>query len=341
MTSHIRLRDRIAAPTEAAVPESSSELTWRPASIADAPAILECDLAIAAVDHPTFLTTLEELEQEFEHSWVDPGLDSLLAVDASGDVVAWGLVTQVQGQETAVKVWLQGGVRPSHRGQRIGRQLLAWQELRALQKLGSSEAELPGVISVWAEDRNTSLADLGARHGFAIARHYHELCRDVTKPINPVALDGYEIVQFDLSRSEATRLARNDSFRDHFGSQPSVEEAWNSAMARSNKRFDLSFLAIAPDGEVAGLVMTEVNEGDFEPHGAPHAYINLVGVRRAHRGRGIARALLTRTLEACRDAGLRDTVLDVDSESPTGATALYDSVGYVRIDGSIELSKQF
>lgn len=341
MTSSIRLRDRITAPPDTAVPENSSGLAWRPASIADAPAILDCDLAIAAVDHPTFLTTLEEIEVEFEHSWFDPELDSLLGLDSNGDVVAWGIVTEVQGQETAVKVWLQGGVRPSHRGQGIGRQLLAWQESRALQKLGSNEATLPGIIALWVEDRNTSLANLGARHGFAAVRHYHELCRDVTKPIDPVTLDGYEIVQFDLSRSEVTRLARNDSFRDHFGSQPSVEEAWNSAMARSNKRFDLSFLAIAPDGEVAGLVMTEVNEGDFEAHGAPHAYINLVGVRRAHRGRGIARALLTRTLEACRDAGLRDTVLDVDSESPTGATALYDSVGYVRVDGSLELHKQF
>lgn len=341
MTSSIPLRDRITAPTEAAVPENVGSLSWRAATLVDAPAILDCDLAIAAVDHPTFLSTLEEIEVGFEHSWVDLGLDTLLAIDASGDVVAWGFVTQLQGQETAVKVWLQGGVRPSHRGQGIGRQLLAWQESRALQMLGSSEAALPGFIALWVEDRNTSLTALGIRHGFTVARHYHELHRDVTKPIEPVPLEGYEIVEFDLSRSEATRLARNDSFRDHFGSQPSVEEAWNTAMTRSNKRFDLSYLAVAPDGEVAGLVMTEVNEGDFEAHGAPHAYINLVGVRRAHRGRGIARALLTRTLEACRDAGLRDTVLDVDSESPTGATALYDSVGYVRVDGSLELHKQF
>ena len=112
-------------------------------------------------------------------------------------------------------------------------------------------------------------------------------------------------------------------------------------MGRSNKRPDLSFLALASDGEVAGFVLSEVNTGDFDATGFSHAYINLVGTRRAHRGRGIAKALLAHTLRVCAADGLEGAVLDVDSESPTGATALYEQVGFVVTDRSVELNKTY
>jgi ribosomal protein S18 acetylase RimI-like enzyme len=333
------LSARVTAPDDA-IPASGNRIVWRPATLADLDAIMDCEHAMNAVDHPHYLTNREEVEEEFSHSWVDLERDSAVALDESGAVVAWGLVMLGQGQETAVRAILTGGVRPSHRGQGLGRQLLAWQEARALGQLATVDKALPGAILVWADERQSDLRSLSARRGFHIARYYLELRRDLTQPIEPRELDGYEIVPFDLALAEQVRLARNDSFRDHWGSQPVVEEAWESFVARSILRPDLSFLAIAPDGEVAGFVISEVDEGDFESQGFTSAYIDLVGARRAHRGKGIAPALLTRTLEAIAAAGLEKAVLDVDSESLTGATRMYEAIGFEPANRSVELRKE-
>lgn len=323
------------------MPASGDGVWWRSATPADAAAILECELEIGAADHPQYRLTLEDIEEHFGHSWVDPELDSLVGVDDTGAVIAWGFATVVPEQETAIRALMFGGVRPSHRGRGIGGLLLDWQESRALQLLAASDATVPGVFVAWADELNTSFVRLAKAHGFSVARHFLQLQRRFDTAIEPVPLEGYQVVPFDLSRSNDVRLARNDSFRDHWGSQPSPEELWETAIRRSSKRHDLSFLALAPDGEVAGFVMSEVNTGDFETTGFSHAYINLVGTRREHRGRGIARALLTHTLEACRADRLEGAVLDVDAESPTGATALYEQVGFTVSDRSMELNKQF
>lgn len=342
MTESRPLSERINAPDHVAVPPSVDGIVWRPATKVDAPAILECETEMGAVDHTQYRITLEDIEVDFDHSWFDASHDSLIAFDDNGRVVAWGSVTVPPEQESLIRCLQFGGVRPSHRGRGLGNTLMTWQGERGLQLLAESDATVPGVMVVWADQRNPSLVRLAQRHGFDVARHFLQLTRKFDSPIGAVALhEGYEVVSFDSSRSEAVRAARNDSFRDHWGSQPSPRELWDQAMGRSNKRPDLSFLALAPDGEVAAFVMTEVNVGDFETTGFSHAYINLVGTRRAHRGRGLAKALLVHTLEACRADGLGGAVLDVDSESPTGATALYEQVGFVVTDRSVELNKTF
>lgn len=341
MTNLSPLRERVQAPLTLPVPASTDEITWRPTTAHDIDALLDCSRAIDAVDHPHFLTTREEIEEELGHSYVSLPTDSLLAVTRDGQVLAYGMAVLGPGQETLVRSILEGGVRPSARGNGLGRMLLAWQEARALQQFAGSDKALPGWMIVWTDERATATVRLAERAGFRIARYFLELRRDLSQPIAPRPLEGFEIVPFDASRSEAARLAKNDSFRDHWGSQPTSEENWNEMLARSVFRPELSFLAIAPDGDVAGFVFSEVNEEDFAPQGFSSAYIDLVGVTRTHRRQGIAPALLTRTLEAIAAAGIEKAVLDVDAENPTGALGLYTGVGFTEANRSLQLNKVY
>lgn len=341
MDHTVPLRDRVVAPRALPVPDSTHGLVWRPATAEDVDAILDCARAADAVDHPHFVTTREEIEEDLSHSYVSLGSDSLLAVDGEGRVLAYGLTVLGPGQETLVRSILMGGVRPSARGRGVGGRLLAWQEARALQQFAGSDKTLPGWMVVWTDERATSTVRLAERSGFRIARYFLELRRDLSEPILARSIEGYEIIAFDPSRSEAVRLARNDAFRDHWGSQPTTEENWASMIARSVFRPDLSFLAIAANGQVAGFVLCEVNEEDFGPQGFSSAYIELVGVPRAHRRRGIAPALLARALTEIAAAGLEKAVLDVDSDSPTGALGLYGGAGFTEANRSLQLVKEF
>src|SRR5690606_36465105 len=109
---------------------------------------------------------------------------------------------------------------------------------------------------------------------------------------------------------EAMRAARNDAFRDHWGSQPTTEEAWESFLGQSTIRWDLS--AIARDGDrVVGMVLSLVNPGDFALQGYEGGYIPHVGVVRDWRRRGVAPALLAEVLRRHRAAGYTRVGLDV------------------------------
>jgi ribosomal protein S18 acetylase RimI-like enzyme len=339
------LNQRLVAPAVRR-PDDSAELTWRPASRNDLDAIFECQREMDKADHPHWLTPLEELEEDFTHSHVTLDTDSLVAREPGGQVVAWGLAVLSPGQESLVRSILFGGVRPSYRGKGLGRQLLAWQHDRGLEQLAASDKPLPGWLVVFAQESQTGARALYERFGFSIARYFLELTRTLNTPIAPKELAGeLRLESYDQRWAEATRLARNEAFRDHWGSQPVNEEIWESFVSRSIIRPDLSFLAIASsdDGseEVAGFVISSVNEEDWDGQGYSSAYIDLVGVTRAWRGRGVAAALLTRTLEAVAAAGLDRAVLDVDSDSPTGALGLYTGVGFTEASRSLNFNRVF
>jgi ribosomal protein S18 acetylase RimI-like enzyme len=51
-------------------------------------------------------------------------------------------------------------------------------------------------------------------------------------------------------------------------------------------------------------------------------------VRRPWRRRGLARALLTRSLKMFQDMGMEEAALGVDTENLSGALRLYESVGF-------------
>ncbi|MGV8883677.1 MAG: GNAT family N-acetyltransferase [Rhodoglobus sp.] len=331
MTS-VPLSARVSAPSTVEIPTSVPGVTWRAATVADAPAIHACERAIGTADHPRYTTPLEEIEDDFAHSYMDASTDSLLAIADDGQVLAWGMVALLPGQDTLVRSVPYGGVRPDQRGRGLGRQLLEWQRGRGLQQLASSEKTLPGWLVLVTEDFVEATKKLFDRFGFSPARYFLELRRDLTSAVEPVPLgEGLRIEAFTKERSEETRLARNDAFRDHWGSQPSTDEQWKSLVDSSIFRPQLSHVAIdttVEGGAVAGFVLSTVNEEDWPGVGFSSAYIELVGVARHWRGRGIAPALLAHTLAAIAAEGLEVAALDVDSDSPTGALGLYERQGF-------------
>ncbi|HEX7195696.1 MAG TPA: GNAT family N-acetyltransferase, partial [Candidatus Limnocylindria bacterium] len=89
------------------------------------------------------------------------------------------------------------------------------------------------------------------------------------------------------------------------------------------------FWRIGWDGdEIAGVVITTVPMAENEAHGRARVYVDSVSVRRPWRRRGLARALLAGSLVAAREAGFTSASLGVDTDSPTGATDLYRSLGF-------------
>ena len=333
------LRERVAAPPTYR-PRHPLIAEWRPATAADVDAVHEVYRAIAVQDHPNYVTTREEVEEELGYSFIDLEADSLLAVTADGRVVAVGIVMEPPRQETLVREFMNGGVHPEFRGQGIGRELLAWQRARGEEKLAASDKALPGWLVGYADRRAPDRERLLLAGGFEVARYFRTMERDLRDPIPEVAptID-VRIVPYTSELADAVHAARDDAFRDHWGSQPLSDEQFDGLVSGVFVA-ELSFVALAGD-EVAGVLLTDVNEDDWPGQGFTGAYVSTVAVTRPYRGRRIAPSLLRAVLEACAQRGWDKVVLDVDAENPTGALGLYTGMGFMTTQAETGLVRAY
>jgi ribosomal protein S18 acetylase RimI-like enzyme len=332
MSEATPLSERIAAAA-LPIPMHDDVHEWRAATIEDVDAIHSTQKLMDTADHPTWTTPRSEIVDDFENPRIDLATDTLLALAADGTVIAWGLTSLSAGQDTRVQSYVFGGVHPAWRGRGIGRELLAWQVARSRQQLASSDKALPGWTVLYQEESNPTGLALARRAGMRLERYFTSMERVVSDPIPSIAIsDDITVVPYTAELSEATRVARNDAFRDHWGSQPTVEDRWRQFVEGEEFRDDLSFVAVedSADGarRVVAFALSTVNEDDWAVQGFTSGYVALIGVVRDRRGRRLAPACVSALLRSYADAGLEKAVLDVDTESPTGANTLYTGLGF-------------
>ncbi|MFC6325992.1 GNAT family N-acetyltransferase [Microbacterium koreense] len=322
------------------LPEHAGIAVWRPATTDDVTALTALMQAADRVDHPSWLTPREDVDEMFESSWIDPESDTLVGLDDEGDLVAVGCVSFHPSRDERLQVHLQGRVHPRVRRRGIGNEVLRWERERARAALVAVDSPLPAAITFYADE-----PDVGSRHlaeacGMRVERWFTSMDRSLADAIGEpemVAEAGsIDVVNYDASWRDATLTARNDAFRDHWGSLPTPHERWVQFVEGPFLRPDLSWLAVEGD-RVVGLALGTVNEEDWEPQGYSSVYIDLIGVTRDRRGRRIAPALIARLLRSARDAGLDKAVLDVDTENPSGALGLYERLGFVPTERSLAL----
>ncbi len=216
------LSSRVVAPATIGMPTGPSSVSWRRATFADVDALVEFWAAVAMADHPEWSETRDEIDDELKHSWVDLEKDSVIA-EADGQIVAHGLQIATPDPETIVRSIAFGGVRPSHRGRGIGRALLDWHRTRARQQLAASDLELPGWSMFYVEEKNDSGMRLAQRAGLPLVRYFTKMERDLADDIPNLALpEGLVLAIPTPADSARIMAAKNDAFRDHWGSQPSV-----------------------------------------------------------------------------------------------------------------------
>lgn len=337
-------------------------LTWRPATRDDAGALLELRNTVAQADGEPYRESLEELREILGAPWQHLGTDSVLGLDDAGALRAYGYVETMPGDTTRVRAFLWGAVHPVRRGEGIGRELFAWQEARARQMLAESGKELPARLAGFLEDTAPAAkVRLYERAGFTPRRFYSDLERDLrdldAHPLPAVGLDdGLLLLPLDDEHDEPARLAHNDAFRDHWGSEPQTAEQWRSG--RATYAPEWSFVVVDPQPDVAALLAdphTDADtsaalrageplvvgyhvaaryEADFPVRGHPFGYTDILGVRRAYRGRKVAVALLAAGMRAFAADGMAAAALDVDTQNPSGAHGLYASLGYRKRHGS-------
>lgn len=302
---------------------------------ADIPGLVELINAANRADGVEKQTNVEDLTRDFAMPLSDPPTQVIVAEGADGSFAGYGRILSVEDPAASERLYQFGlKVHPEARGTRLDETLAA--RLMAMARAHNEEAGRGNVekVSVLSGTRveNEAMCRLLERVGLRDIRHGWVMERSLEEAIDePRTVEGVTLREYRQPEDNlASHEAYNNSFIDHFEYHALPQEFWDYQMGQPSMRPDLSLLA-EPEGEpdrIVGFCICAIKESENKHTGRKEGWIELLGTVRGWRGKGLGRSLLLRGLHSLKGAGMETALLGVDSESPTGANRLYESVGF-------------
>lgn len=265
-------------------------------------------------------SSVAELRVDFSEPGFDPTTNVRTWEDGDGRMVAFAqLFSAEETVDNDGFLWFK--IHPQARGGELEGQVLAWAD-ELLRARGRSK------LRVTARDIEPERVAVLERLGFEPVRFFLRMRRPLAEPIATAELPpGYTLRQGPHD-PQAWVDMYNESFVDHFNHHEHDADWVRHYQQEADYRPDLDLAAVAPDGTLAGFAWCSIHTQENARTGRRDGWIGLLGTRRGHRRIGLGRALLLAGLERIRAAGMETAWLGVDAESPTGATRLYESVGF-------------
>ena len=274
-------------------------------------------------------TAVEDLAAAYEHPTdFDPASD-VLVVEAYGSIIGLARTwrdrrvdgTLVYGHSVElVPEWRERGLREA---------LFAYNERHARALAGQDLREGSRVLVLWANDEENEWKALALAHGYRPVQHEIDLVRSLEDileaplpagvEVRPVTPNDYRAV-WNTGR-EASRWMWNYS-----------ESRWDDAHFEAFKRspeFQPDLWQIAWDGEtLVATVLPFILEEENRRYGLRQGHTESVYVREGYRGKGIARALLARSLRVLKERGMEQATLGMEVENPHDPLRLYEGMGF-------------
>lgn len=292
-----------------------------------------------AVDHLEEGTSVSELRAELEAPESDTERDISLWQDADGQLQGFarlwrpGIVETVEGR-------LFFKVHPGARQGDLGGLCLAWAEDR-LREVARAAGK-PGILHARVSQKDAEKMALLERQGFSIDRYFLTMARSLAEPVpEPVVPSGFRLrLTYGQADAEAWVAMFNESFIDHWNHHPLTVEQFLHEMTLPEYQANLDMIALSPDGVFAAFCYGSIYPEENRRSGRSDGWIEVLGTRRGFRKIGLGRAMLRVGLQRLKAAGVESARLNVDAESLTGATHLYESEGFRPVETKISYVKQ-
>jgi len=272
--------------------------------------------------------TAEDIARTYAHlTHCDPHTDMLFA-ELDGRVIGYNRVTWRQEYD-GKRVYVHFGfLLPEWRRLGIGTAMMGWSESRLRRIAASHPRDGARAFESYAADTEFAAAALLKSHGYSAVRHGFRMVRRLMGEIPGVPLpEGLEVRPVLLEHYRTIWQANEEAFRDHWAARPRSEEEYQLWLKEPH--FNPSLWMVAWDGaQVAGMVLNFINAAENTAYSRRRGYTEDVCVRRPWRRRGLAKALLARSLSFLLVQGMEEAALGVDTENPNGALQLYESLGY-------------
>jgi mycothiol synthase len=282
--------------------------------------------------------TLEGITRNYNHLVNCNLARELLVVERHGRTIGyvrveWRDLTNGERQFFSLCV-----LEPAERGQGIGQAMLSWSEDRLAQIATGVPDDRRGQLFGFTYSTDVAGIALLEKNGWTQVARGYEMVRPTLDDVPEIELPDGLVVR-DVDETERRRIweASRDAFRDHRDEQEWTEEDW----ARFPEDMpDLSLWVIAFDGdEVAGGIWNIIDEAENAHHGRARGALATVWTGARWRRRGLAKALIARSLGRLRERGMTSAYLGVDGANPNQAMDLYAGLGFEVATSTIDWRK--
>lgn len=171
--------------------------------------------------------------------------------------------------------------------------------------------------AAWLEDLGYTATEWGA----SLVRPHLD---DIPERALP---DGVEVRPVTEDQVRPVLEAHHEAFRGEWDFHEPTEEDYAEMFDDPDR--DISLWQVAWAGDtVVGQVKPFINRAENEARGYLRGYTEYISTHHDWRNRGIAGALLARSLHVLRERGMTEAALGVDTNSPGGAFHLYTALGF-------------
>jgi mycothiol synthase len=231
--------------------------------------------------------------------------------DAGGEIVGYVDVDPLGSDP--VRWWTSVKVHPAADTDAVMSALIGWAEERA-------EA---GILRAWTPSAIEGIGPALERLGLRACRHSYRMAIEFSgEPDPPAWPAGISVRTLREDEGRIVYDAFVETWRDTWEPEEEPFEEWNHwTIGREGFDPSLWFLAYESE-EIAGFSLCRPSETRTDT-----GVVNLLGVRRPWRRRGLGEALLRHSFVEFRRRGFPRVILGVDADSPTGAPRLYERVG--------------
>jgi mycothiol synthase len=256
--------------------------------------------------------TVEQVESIWHNPYNHPDRDCFVSVAPDGHIDGFSIADLLENPSRAIGVYT---VPPPNR--EAGQALIEAAQAHFLRMAGD---RAPLTMEWQISDQDTDGIALLEAEGYQNVRAFYTMRILLAEPIDaPPLPDGFTRRPFTPDQVEALYEAKTEIFRDHWGQGDMSLSEWQADIAQPDFDPTLWWVVLCGD-DIAGMLLSR-------PHGPEAAWVGILGVKRAYRGRGLAHALLRQCFAEYQRRGWKRVSLGVDSDSLTNAVAVYRRAG--------------
>jgi mycothiol synthase len=298
----------------------------------DFPLMVPVAVASATADGEDNIATVETVTKQYESDYsLDPGRDMIM-VEVAGELVGYfrcWWYAELGDTSRSYVSW--GCLLPQWRRKGIGTCTQAWLEARQREIAAGHPAACGKVHQAGHIDAQHGKAALLAKFGYKPWRGGHEMLRPSLDDIPDFPLpDGLELRPVTPDHYRAIWDAAEEAMRDHAGVEEPDERDYQNWLTDPYV-FQPQLWQVAWDAggdEIAGQVRTFILAEENVKYNRKRGYTEFISVRRPWRRRGLARALIVRSLAVQKAAGMMESMLGVDSRNTSDANRIYRTCGF-------------
>jgi len=282
-----------------------------------------------AADHVVRNVSAEDIANAYQHLVnCDPFKDIIIA-EILGKVVGYARGWWERDVNFGQIYHHNGFLVPEWRRKGIGQAMLLWME-NHLSQLGNADEGNNRYFQVNVTQFQEGTAAILEHAGYQPARYFYEMVCPSLEGIMEFPLpDGLEIRQVTSSHYQDIWKSVDDTSKDEWGYKEPTNEDYLEWLA--SPHFQPHLWQVAWElgtNQIVGHVLTFIDDDENDQFNRKRGYTEGIGVDLSWRRRGVARALISRSLQRQKAAGMSESALVADSDSTRNVIRLYESCGF-------------